>query len=431
MNPDSSRVDYSRPAALKDGAEASSQEMRKAFEPWVSRLIEQHNAGVREIAVQGQISSMKSWLLTTTAQACASRGEGVMALAPQRVNRRNLIGRLEFFDAPYLERPSRRDLCAWDAWLESVGRVDERTCSTNGCARYPRNRDMAEAAAEAIAKHSLTGSVTRLDEAEVKRLADTFDPPACPHYLLEAIDDHLPNHRAVRVATHAKLLSGSEPDGADSGVVLVDESHAVGAMTELTLTRVDVPALTATLRTVSSRFAGSAHQRVSRAGHDLEALTVTLEAWEKASHTKPVTPDELLEDIPLTITDAFDAVEETRRILIEQLCRGLESPTDTPPEKTSTEYYRLQEVTDFLSKLVAYRDGDLDFIHTRYTEKGHTENEIAFRAVHDSEPAVTPQEIYEAWTEQGTHPAIDNRWGGLLDHHLEAVWRGRELAPGG
>jgi hypothetical protein len=58
-------------------------------------------------------------------------------------------------------------------------------------------------------------------------------------------------------------------------------------------------------------------------------------------------------------------------------------------------------------------------------------NDIAFRSVADRQTAVSPSDVYAAWCEHGTHPAIEARWGGLLEHHLEAVWNGRRTVPGG
>lgn len=426
------RLVINRPASLTGTEAASPDAIRAGFASEVAWLSDQYESGVDEVAVQGQISSMKTWLLTCTAEEFLDNARRVVTLAPQRVNRRSIVTRLDDFGVPYIELPSRRDLCAWDAWLETVGRVDERTCSTNGCLMYPGDRDMEQLAADAVAKHRLeAGMDVRIDEQEAKRLAETFDPPVCPHYLLDAIEDYLPEKQAMRVATHAKALAGSGRDAPSADVVLVDESHTVGAATGLSRSRVNVAALVDTLRAACARFDGSATERARQAARDLEPLERALADWEKASHRRAVTPGELFDDLPLTLADSFDAVRAMSGVLMNEIQRAARTATISKKSESVRLYYGLKDVTSFLSELVAHREGHADFVHTRYETEGVARNDVTFRSVDDREAGVTPADVYAAWREHGTHPAIEARWGNLLDHHLEAIWKGRHLVPGG
>ena len=138
------RVLYDIPPALAGTEAASPDEIMRAMEDDVDRLLDLAEEGVDLVAVQGQVSSMKTWLLACTAGRLLDQGKRVAVLVPQRANRRSLTERLDFLGIPFIELPGHRDLCAWDRWRELVGRVDERTCSTNGCHLYPANHDRSE-----------------------------------------------------------------------------------------------------------------------------------------------------------------------------------------------------------------------------------------------------------------------------------------------
>lgn len=427
------RVLYETPAALEGSTEASPEAMREAMTDDVGRLLELYGESVDLVAIQGQVSSMKSWLLTCTAEEFLDRAYRVVALAPQRVNRRSLAERLDLFGIPYLERPSRLDLCEWEPWIEAVGRVDERTCSTNGCPLYPDDQDLEELAEQALQIHQLeTGGPIQLDQQAVSDLAARLDAQVCPHYLLEAITEIIPDDKAVQIATYAKVFkSASAGDQLAADVTLLDESHAVAADISLSTTAVDLPSITAALTDIYKLLKECADKHAIELGHDLEPIEWALEDWKKAAQEQFVDPEELFDENTITATSVFDSLHRSDEFITEQLGRAVRSGRRKRSHQFNKAHRQLRKVTEFFSRVQAHHEGDLDFIHTRYEARGEVVNGMAFRRVDGRNAGCTPREIYEKWCEDGTHSAIEKRWGDLLDHYIEAVWTGRHIVPGG
>jgi len=426
------RILYERPTSAGDSDGLSPEAMRRAFSDDIANLVEYHEAETDLVAVQGPVSSMKTWLLTHTAETFLDHGYRVVVLVPQKINRQRLIDRLGRFDVPYVEHPSRLDLCAWKPWKETVGHVDEQTCSTNGCSKYPDDQDIERLAEQALGIHRIeTGGPVQLDEQTAKDLATKLDQPACPHYLLASMAQLVHNDEAVRVATYAKATedaAANERLGAD--VALLDESHTIAADVSQMTTGADLPDITAALTAVESLLSDSARQRVQETASDIELLKCELEDWHRTSREQAVDPDRLFSTTSVTLTDAFDILRRADGIIMDEMRRSVRSHQDGT-ERLSNVYSRLRDITAFFSRIQRHRDGDLDFVHTRYEARGESVNEIGFRRVTDRSAASNPREVYEAWCEQGTHPAIEERWGGLLDHYIEALWSGRNMVPGG
>jgi hypothetical protein len=409
--------------------------MRDALGDDIARLVEYHEGETDLVAVQGPISSMKTWLLVCTAEVFLNRGCRVVALVPQRINRRDLTDRLETFGVPYVEHPSRADLCSWDSWLETVGRVDERTCSTSGCHLYPEDRDdgLRRLAEQALSKHKLeTGGPVRFDEETAKDLAGRLDQPVCPHYLLEGVAEIVPNGEAVRIATYAKAFKDSDADerlAAD--VALLDESHTVAADIGRAKIAVDPPAVAAALTSVYQTLDESADPQARDAARDIEPVEWALEDWAEESREGTVDPEEIFAESVVTLSGAFDTLQSADSALMSELRRAVQSGNKERARRLGKVYGCLRDVTTFLSRVQSYVEGDLDFVHTRYEACGEIANETEFRRVTTRDPTSTPREVYQAWCEDGTHPAIATRWGDLLDSHIEAVWSGRTVFPGG
>jgi len=73
----------------------------------------------------------------------------------------------------------------------------------------------------------------------------------------------------------------------------------------------------------------------------------------------------------------------------------------------------------------------LDFVHLHSETRGEDIHETQFRRVKSLIVGSTPNEVFEVWKNRGTHPTINDRWGGLLDHYIQAVWEGRAVFAGG
>lgn len=427
------RLLYETPASLVDANAAPPAAMREAFAGDVERVVSHHETGTDLVAVQGPISSMKTWLLTCTAEAFLDRAHRVAILVPQKTNRRSLVDRLEQFEIPYIERPGRRDLCVWDAWQETVGRVDERICSSNGCPLYPDGRDMEQLAGEALGKYRLgAGASVQLSEETVKGLAAQLEPPVCPHYLQEALAEMLGNEGVVRVATYAKAFKSADAgEWLSADVALIDESHTVATDTSRAVLGVDLSAIVAALAAVYEYLEGSSTKLSYEVVHDIEPLVSALRDWRTASWERPVSPDELFDEAAISLSDAFGDLGRARSEVMAELRRAVSSGRSERANRLGAIDGQLQEVVGFLSRIQSYRDGDLDFVHTRYEARGEAINDVEFRRVADRDAASTPREVYEAWCEEGTAPAIEARWGNLLDPYIEAIWLGRTVSPGG
>ncbi|QAU12833.1 hypothetical protein EKH57_08890 [Halorubrum sp. BOL3-1] len=393
----------------------------------MEQIANHYESGAESVAVQGPISSMKTWLLTCTDEEFVSDSKRPVILTPQRVNRQDVVERLDTFGVPYVERPGRKDLCAWNEWRDSVQRVDERICSTNGCDLYPDD-GVEEAAREALESHKLhQGDLVQLDQERVQDLAAQQD--VCPHYLLEALRDLVDDERPTELATYAKALMSD--DWSSSDVALLDESHAVGTSADPRTAEINLPAISDAVEEVNDFVQGSAREALVDARHDIKPFAGAIEAWKESSEARTVTPDELFEGTDATLGDAFQALEKVRPESMSDLKRAVVSGATERVEETRARYDQLRDVVEFLAQVQSYRDGESDFVHTRYEAQGEAVNEMAFRQVTDSQPATETSDIYDAWRDEGTHPAIEDRWGGLLDHHIEEVWDGRHVEPGG
>ena len=426
--PDSSaRILHERPPSLAGENESSRADMRGAFAGGVERIVDHYESGTESVAVQGPISSMKTWLLTCTAEEFMDRSKRPVVLTPQRVNRRDVVERLDTFGVPYVERPGRKDLCAWDEWRESVGRVDERICSTNGCDLYPDN-GVEEVARKALGSYRLQyGGPIQLDQETVQDLAAQQD--VCPHYLLEGLRDLVEDERPAEVATYAKAVMSDDLSASD--LALLDESHAVGISAGRRTTEVDLSAVGDAVEEVNERVQSSSRKTLVDARQDIKPFAGAVQHWQESSETRTVTPDELFEGTDAKLGDAFQALEDVRRESMADLKQAVASGAEERIEETRERYNRLRDVVEFLAQVRSYRSGESDFVHTRYEARGETVNETVFRRVTDDQPAIDSTDIYDAWRDAGTHPAITDRWGGLLDHHIEEVWDGRHVEPGG
>lgn len=424
---------YELPATLDGSTEASTEVMRDAFSGDVDRLLAFYEDGTGLVAVQGPVSSMKTWQLTATAEALVERGRQPAVLAPQRGNRRDLVDRFDEFDLPYVEHPGRRDLCVWDAWKETVGRVDERICSNNGCPFYPEGLDLERVAADSLSRHRLTeGDTLRLDEETVKILANQSTERVCPFYLHRALVDRIRDEEAIPITTYAKAFNAADAsDWLSADVVLMDESHTVAADVSRTVIQVDLQSITETLTAVHKELADSAEKRAREAADDLEPVKKAVQDWETASRMAPVSPEKLFSEKPITLRDAFEALDDVGKAILSRLRREVRSGQSDRADRLNKLDGQLRDAVEFFSRVQSFREGDLDFIHTRYEAGGEEINQTEFRRVADREAASTPGEVYEAWSEQGTHPAIEDRWGGFLDHHIDEVWSGRSVMPGG
>lgn len=421
------------PQQLANCDEVPPAAMSHAFAKDITQLRNYYESGTDLVAVQGPVSSMKTWLLTCTAEAFMDQTQRVAALVPQKVNRRSLVERLEKFGVPYVEKPARRDLCSWEPWQEMVGRVDEHICSSNGCPMYPDNRDMEQLAAEALAMHRLeAGDTVQLDKQTVKDLAHQIEQPVCPHYLQEALDEMIENKVAVRVATYAKAFETADTgDWLSTDVVLMDESHTAATNLERSAIEIDLSTVKTALAAIHEQLKGGSSKRTREVAHGIESIKFAVYDWEAASWERPITPDELFAEMGFSLSDAFNVLSRADNEIKTELRRAVRSEHSDLADLLSKVDRHLRNVIEFLSYVQSYQDGDLDFIHTRYRAQGEAVNEIAFRRVSNRGAGSTPSEIYEAWCEMGTDPAIATRWGDLLDHHIEAVWSGRRVVPGG
>ncbi len=427
------RLVYKKPAPLEGSTAASPDEMRKAMRGEIRRLSELHDDGADLIAVQGQVSSMKTWFLTATAEEFFDRAHRVVALAPQRVNRRSIVERLSKFGVPHIEHPSRLDLCVWEPWLETVGRVDERTCSSNGCPLYPDDRDLEELAEQVLGIHMQdTGGTIELDVSTVKSLAERLDASVCPHYLLSAMAEIASERDAVRVATYAKAFRGADAGNQlASDVALLDENHTVTADTAQLRTNVDLLSIVTAMNNVCDLLNNTTDERAYQVAHNLRPVEEALEAFEKSSRERPVDPEELFAENSITAGRVFESLHQAEDVIMDKLARRVRSERRDNIERLDGASRHLQKLNKFFSRVKAHNNGEFEFVHTRYEARGELVNDIAFQRVSERNAACELNEVYRAWETEGTHPAISRRWGNLLDYHIKEVWSGRVVVPGG
>jgi hypothetical protein len=246
---------------------------------------------------------------------------------------------------------------------------------------------------------------------------------------LEELRDLVEDERPAEVATYTKAIMS---DGwSSSDVALLDESHSVGTSADQRTVEVNLPAVSDAVEKVDERVQSSNRKTLADARHDIKPFAGAVQLWQESSETRTVTPDELFEGTDAKLGDAFQALEDVRRESMADLKQAVASGAAERVEEARTRYNRLRDVVEFLAQVRSYRSGESDFVHTRYEARGEAVNEMVFRRVTDDQPPIDPPDIYDAWRDAGTHPAIEDRWGGLLDYHIEEVWDGRHVEPGG
>jgi hypothetical protein len=422
------RVVHEEPEDLPDPeAEDADRRLRGAFSDPVDRLLDHHaSEDTRRVAVQGEVSSMKSWFLTFAAEALQERGESVLVLVPQRGNREEIARRLGEHGVPYIEKPARQDLCAWDEWQKEVGYVDEGVCSNNGCKWYPDEEERGRIAEDAISKYRFKygDQPLQVDLGMARELSETLERHICPFYLLRGLDEYKAAGDAVRVATVEKAFSNAGGDRFDDAdVVLLDEAHTVSADTERVKRPVDIGGLLGSLEHAAGAIRASREDH-KQAKRDLLGLRDTVSEWADSEGYDP--------------SDLFDAQEgllDAAFRIAEDAGDALESRTDCgrwDTRRKATKAYRsLWEVREFFSELEQWRKGNRDFVRVHHDAKGDSVDRAYFRLAEGSRLCATLDSLYEAWEDRGTEPAISQRWGGLLDTHLSGIYEGRTVFAGG
>ncbi|MDZ7688400.1 MAG: hypothetical protein U5J64_06710 [Halobacteriales archaeon] len=374
------------------------------------------------VAVQGEISSGKTWLIAALAEELLSQGNSVTILAPQKQSREEVVSRLGEFGVPSAELPSHEDMCEWDEWSGSVDRVDENTCSSNGCEKYPNDKGVVRRRAEAVVEQNEDkGSPVPsgpVDGEDFSGLAER-----CPAYL----GFEVARASRVCVATYAKALSGGSgsenPLSAD--VLLLDEGHSVAADPGILYEALDVTGTVEALRSIVGQIEDSA--QVQRSRRCLSELADALEGWHSDSRKECLKPWELLNEVP-DLSELEEAIEEVEKELLTWLRH---SPGSGGFAGEREAYRRSREVKSCLGLLKGFKYGHRDFEHVRYERRGETVSSLAFRLVDDGSDGVGLDRVCEEWKESGTHPAISERWGGILASRIEECVAGRNLVPGG
>ncbi|EJN60459.1 hypothetical protein HSB1_10620 [Halogranum salarium B-1] len=427
---------HERPDGLpdpEDDSEAAAEQMRAAFRGRVEELLSYHGSvSCSRVAVQGEISSMKTWVIAFTAERALEQGNAVTVLVPQKVNREDVVKRLRWLGIPYIEQPSRIDLCSWDPWRDKVGHVSEAVCSSNGCEMFPGSDGLEGVARDVLGRHKmLHGSSLRLDRETVADLSSRLDEPTCPFYLLEALNDVVGSTDAVRVATTAKAFANEKGDGFnDADVVLLDEAHTVAADTSLVMEAVDLDEVIEACRKVSGTV-----ERLT-AARRFDALAVgglgdEIAEWRSAAGDDNLNLDDLFDRHPDILNGGFRAVDDVRGWLLEEASRRTRSGSWSEASDATEAQQSLATVNEFLVQLSLWRKGERDFVHVLHEAGGGSINRTYFRRTDDRQQLVTPQSVHRAWETEGTNSVIDKRLGGLLDTHLPGVWEGREVSPGG
>lgn len=422
------RVVHEEPEDLPDPeAEDADRRLREAFSDPVDRLLDHHaSEDTRRVAVQGEISSMKSWLLTFAAEALQERGESVLILVPQRGNREEIARRLGKYGVPYIEKPARQDLCAWDEWQREVGYVDEGVCSNNGCKRYPDEEDRGRIAEDAISKYRFKygGRPLQVDLEMAGKLSEELERHACPFYLLRGIDEYKAAGDAVRLATAEKAFSnagGGRFDDAD--VVLLDEAHTVSADTERVKSPVDIEELLGSLEHAAGAIRASSRDH-KQAKRDLLGLRDTISEWADG---EGYNPSGLFDAQKELLGVGFDIIKNARAALRSKTNSGSWDDRDDATKA----YEKLGDAYEFFSELKQWREGTRDFVRVYHEAGSGSVDKAYFRLAEGDRLCTSLDGVYEAWEEQGTEPVIRQRWGQFFDSHLSGVYEGRTVFAGG
>jgi len=429
--------EYSAPERLEDdwrsGEKTPPGVMLSELSDDVERVIERMD-GDRLIPVEGRVSDYKSWLAAAVAMRLSSAGVETTVFVPQRANRESAVDKLGLFGADTLEHPGRIDLCVWEPWREEVGRVDRATCESNGCPYFLGSGDEVEARTEdALSVHAAAGGGS-LDADGMKRLGESHDFCPAQLYLQARSSDYLSGY--VNTATYAKAFADaavSDDDPLGSDVLLMDEAHTVAAEPAVVTDDVEPAALVDACDRLTSRLDGAAERWAQRTRDEVEQLQSSIRQWADEAAGRHVNPDGVFEGDAASLSDAFEALDRADSRLMQSVRRAVQRSDWDEASSESDVRGAVGALRGFLSDVSAWRSGDADFVHNLYEERGETVSEMSFRAV--EEPAdgsgVAPSEVWDEWRERGTHPAIEARWGPLLDRHIEALWEGHAVVPGG
>lgn len=433
--------EYSAPQALEDdwldGRKTPPEEMREELSEHIDSVVAAAESSTRLMPVEGRVSDYKSWLAAASAERLSSEGFEVTMFSPQRENRRSAVEKLRLFGADFVEHPGRLDLCIWEPWRENVGHVDKTTCSSIGCPFHLSNEeDVAERSADGLSAHRMMSGGTELDAEAMRDIGSREREDFCPAQLHLEVRGSSALDGAVNAATYAKAFEDaavSPDDPLDSDVLLLDEAHTVAAEPDVVTDTLEPESLLGSLSTLVERLGGSAERWAERAVRDVEGLRQAMQHWLEASTEGHADPDDIFRGETVTLADSFEVLERIEGRLLQTMNRATARADWETANDRAEPHKAVRAVRAFLSNVKAYRDGDADFVHSLYDEKGETVNEMAFRAVDpsvDTTEGTTPGAVYREWSEAGTHPAIADRWGPLLDRHIESLWEGRAVLTG-
>lgn len=412
-------------------------EMRPAFRDDIDHLMARVERGDAIVPVQGRVSDWKSWMAVCFAQEANESGLEVTVFAPQTANRETAVERLVMFGAEYVEHAGRIDLCNWDDWREEVGRVDEKTCSEIPCPYYlDHDADIADRTEEALSGHLLeNGMRVELDAATMREMGEEENQFMCPAQLYRRARRMDQTDGAVNAATYAKAFADaavSEDDPLDSDIAILDEAHTVSMDLERVSEDVDPEALRGAVDSVVAHLDDTNRAWANRAMDDLSGLSAAVGEWLREAENGHSSPAGLFDGHAVSMSSAFDALDRVDGRLIQSVNSAVARGEWDEAASEASVYNATESIRGFLSYVNLFNGGEADFVHTVYQEAGSTVNSMAFRRVREPvDGGVTPQAVFDEWRERGTHPAIEDRWGKLLDRHIEAMWAGRGVFPGG
>jgi len=436
--------EYRAPERLEDDWESGvltpPDEIRDELSADVAAVLEASSGG-GTVPVQGRVSDYKSWLAASAALEASDAGDEVTVFAPQRANRESAVFKLREFGADLIEHPGRLDLCVWEPWRENVGRVDRSTCESIGCPYYvDSDADVADRTDEALSQHALeSGGSVDLGTEDMRRLGEERDFCPAQLYLRARRLDHTDG--AVNVATYAKAFTDavvSEDDPLDSDLLLLDEAHTVAAEPDLVREDVDPRAVASNVASLLEYLDGVAEGWANRHTRELALLEQSVEGWAMRSETEHVEPGGAVAGETLSLSDCFDAVDTVESRLRQSMRRATRSSDWESVQQRAGPFQTAKSVRSFLSSLVEYREGRADFVHSRYTVRGDDVNKMSFRRRADAAEGedgpgagVEPDAVYREWQRRGTHPAVAERWGTVLDHYIEEAYQGRRVVAAG
>jgi len=429
---------YSAPERLEEdyrsGFRTPYEDIAEELAPDIENLVGMIGAGAPLVPVEGRVSDYKSFLASATAARLVDNGVSVVMFAPQTANRETLVERVRGFGSDLIEHPGRIDLCIWDQWRENIGKVDQSTCEQNGCVYYLDSaEDIADRSEDAASVHTMRAGGIDLDAETLRGLGE--EQGFCPAQLYRHTRSMAWTDDAVGLATYAKAfkdaaVSGDNPLTCD--VALLDEAHTVAANMDMVVHSVDPDALSGAFSVLDEALNGVSERWARRARTEVEGLRSAVEHWLDRSEEEHVSPESVFAGATVSLSDGFDVLETISSRAMQSMRRHTRRGDWDRAAEAEKPHAAAGAVREFLSRIKSYRDGDADFVHSRYQENGERINEIAFRSVVDpGSGGTTPLEVYRAWEERGTHPAIADRWGPLLDRYIESLWDGRSMQYAG